>query len=1392
MRKNIKIFLLIVICSFLCVNKVKADTTNYSEGSIIKNSSDCTGSYCIVDNNNYLIIQARLNYLNVSDFENVGKTYYFVNTNAYNYLKNYDLNLIEISQFNSYSGENRYQNAINYLTNNYLNNETNGKDMLNKLTGFNDYTSVLIKDIEKTSGSTKGYRILLEPSLVISNVDNKNNTAVYTIKGIASKIETTLSTKLGTYYNQTIKVFDNNTSDSNSSLFNGSEDKCKGYNNQTLADYKVKCLYKMYNVDDYISKDGNYTCYSKTIDVKNGGIKCVNWDKNNEEEYIEKYSTYLCKTTISERKQNNIYGKKIIEETGTCKLYCKEKLSISFPGNISIPEQKGTYFAWPTTSLGGKYNMSVKTTLDCTIVDDGGATTSSATMIRTCAAGTYNHPTNPDKCISNATTAKVCDLRVTEQVGNTCYTLVNPSNTKVSTTETTNERICASGWTTVASSGNKACRISTNERICPSGYTATGQSGNNACRKTEKTNSRVCASGWVTQADGRCMTWDKKTPLDIPTTCYDGRQYVDSQCWRITTPAPVVGKSCSIYETPVGNGYCRHYYGASCPSGYALYNPTDGLCYKNTSSTYYTYSGGTCEPACKNSGGTQVNTSYCRGANYCCCRYAHVSYGTSSRYPTCPSGTYNVGGGFQNPTCYNDVPPTCPAGYSDNGNGTCSISGNEACGPGGGYHPYVNNELYGHSNGSGAYVDLRGKCHSDGNTGSCPNGTLYYYMAGPIPVYRCKNVCPSGYFYSNGQCLKDVYIGPTACPSGYSGSDCSKYVYSAKTECPSGYTKSGSACYKYQAKTECPSGYYKSGNSCLKNVEAYCGSQTNKNYNYAIVNGQKYCCSSGSVKTASYSSKCRSTSVTQNKICPYNDGKQYYTADNSSTSVCRLISNKNNITYTCPEGFTKNGTTCTNDCNGEVKEKFKTRIEEMLNNPKFESYLKVNDSNRKINDKLETYNIKTTLLNSDRQDGQLKSFTLESKYNVRMNENINRFYNKITNEVSDVNKTGYYDRGEGVISLTRTINTFGLNNKINDYKMEISDFKNVGIDDTFDDLLNGSSYICQYRITDKSNCKCPIGTKNEGDSVYNLSAYIKSENPKVIASNTDVTSSCVELQKKYCNYEIEEEYCKKDDGTKVNITDCIKNQTNKTYEEAYSTCEKENCKSNNNYCSKNCLYVDKQIGNTVYTIQKCNNNTEICGFYLHCIDEKETSQSYLDLVSQRVNTKNIVITLRNGLYNGNIDGVINNIESSIRSLDSNICGIKKNSKAVYREIDLENPFPGKSGEIRESGYNWKSEQIINEIITDNRGATTNQIYNKEPIYTITLTPQIINKIREYNKNNTYEELLKCNDNVCISDFIHGNDNSLKSMGILSGISNCTTLNASSSSSAFNSCYNENN
>ena len=527
-------------------------------------------------------------------------------------------------------------------------------------------------------------------------------------------------------------------------------------------------------------------------------------------------------------------------------------------------------------------------------------------------------------------------------------------------------------------------------------------------------------------------------------------------------------------------------------------------------------------------------------------------------------------------------------------------------------------------------------------------------------------------------------------------------------------------------------------------------------------------------------------------LIDFTDKGYYDTKPNSNDGECLLISTKPNATSNCPEGYIKNGNTCINPCTSEVKEKYLSRMKEKLKNPKFEAYLKVNDSDRKINDKLEIYNIGTVKeINISRNNNELKEFKLEVTYNVKMNENINRFYNKLTNDVSDINKSGYYNRGEGVISLKRTIKTFGLNNTINNYRLEINNFKNVGTDTTFDNLLNSNAYVCQYRITDKSNCKCPIGTKNEGNSVYNISAYINEKNPKVESSNTDVTNSCIELQEQYCNYDIEQEYCKKDDGEKVDITDCIKNK-NTTYEEAYNICEKEKCNPSNNYCTKNCTYIDKKINNTVYTIQKCNNNTEICGFYLHCIDEKETSQSYLDLVSQRVNTKNIVITLRNGLYNGNIDGVINNIESSIRSLDSNICGIKKNSKAVYREIDLENPFPGKSGEIRESGYNWKSEQIINEIITDNRGATTNQIYNKEPIYTITLTPQIINKIREYNKNNTYEELLKCNDNVCISDFIHGNDNSLKSMGILSGISNCTTLNASSSSSAFNSCYNENN
>lgn len=1420
MKKIIKIFVLL-ICAFLCAYKVKAEDTNYTEGIIISNNSVCTGTNCVYANNsNMIIIQARLYYLNVSDFENIGKTYYFVNTNAYNYLKNYNLNLIEITNFNSYNGDNRYTQAINYI-NTYLNNETNGKDMLNKLTGFNDYTSVLIKDIVTEVGKTQGYRILLEPALVVSNVNNKTNTAIFTIKGVASKDTTALSTKLGTYYNQAIKVFDNNVSDSNKKLFNGTEATCKTYNNQTLADYKIKCLYKMYNVDNYISKNGNYICYRKTVDISNGGMTCTNWDKNNEETYTEKYTSYSCKTTISERKLNNIYGKKIIEETGTCKLYCKEKLELSFPGNISMPKQKGTYFAWPTTTEGSNYKLIVKTTLDCTIVDDGGITTTAATMSRICTNGTY-HPDNPNLCISNQTYSKVCPDNTREvKVNNNsyCYVLSNPTgNTKNYVTKSTQ---------------------------CPYGYTPTGQTGNKACvKQIEQYSSKKCnatneveASKFTLGNDGKCSaTYGKPNICPSGFTYYSDTQTCAKVGVNIGCPPnygynPAMGTcvkttssnngcpnaddtnffglvciskeklKCENFGNvqDLGNKTCRHYISGSCPQNYTYDKQTQKCVRQSNScdSNYWYYAADTdpmSNSSCyyTNSYGKQQKKYGCRTFSAACytahsdaiyvdnmnafchtnqyhaydnkntcpsgCYYKKYTNGcnTSSKTqdPTCPPGTTLLRDASSNePMCYVDKSKVCPYGYTNEGRSddACIASIINSCPP-----EYMSNDS--------------GVCFTTANPDYCPEGYSNTGRNDNKCVAYSAASCPPGYStegrndgicvaYSTATC--DTNNGYT--PTGLSGSRaCKKYVSDYK---PKTCINNTSENYTKYSETE-----------CRMTVTPYCENGSE------VVNGK--CCVGNTVVDKvnnTKTGKCRSTTQTQNKVCPYDDpNKQYYT-ENSTSSICRLISTNNNIVYTCPSGFTLNGTTCINNCTSEVKEKFKSRIEEKLNNPQFSAYLKVDSSNRKINDKLETYNVKTTLLNSTRENGQLKGFKIENTYNVRMNESINRFYNKLTGEVSDSNRTGYFDRGEGVISLNRNSKTFGLNNTINNYYLEINNFKNIGIDTTFDNILNNSGYVCQYRITDKSNCKCPIGTKNDGDSVYNISAYINNQNPKVEASNADVTYSCIELQEKYCNYEIQQEYCKKDSEEKVNITDCIKNK-NTTYEEAYKICEKENCNPGNNYCTKNCVYIDKKINNTVYTIQKCNNSTEICGFYLHCIEDKETSQSYLDLVSQRLNTTNIVKSLRNGLN-------IENIESAIRGLDSSICGIKNNPKIVYREIDLNNPFPGKEGTSRDAGYNWKSDTIINEKITNNRGVTANQIYNKEPIYTITLTPQVIKEIRKYNDNNKYNDLLKCSDNVCISSFIHGNDNSLKTMGVLNGINNCTSLNTSSNLSSFDSCYN---
>ena len=89
----------------------------------------------------------------------------------------------------------------------------------------------------------------------------------------------------------------------------------------------------------------------------------------------------------------------------------------------------------------------------------------------------------------------------------------------------------------------------------------------------------------------------------------------------------------------------------------------------------------------------------------------------------------------------------------------------------------------------------------------------------------------------------------------------------------------------------------------------------------------------------------------------------------------------------------------------------------------------------------------------------------------------------------------------------------------------------------------------------------------------------------------------------------------------------------------------------------------------------------------------------------------------------------------------------------FRVISLDNPFPNRDGTSRLPGVNWlNKENYVYEYISNNRGVvyrTYNEwgrgasyspedMYNLvEPMYTVTLTPETMRKIRRYNGNYSY-------------------------------------------------------
>lgn len=90
--------------------------------------------------------------------------------------------------------------------------------------------------------------------------------------------------------------------------------------------------------------------------------------------------------------------------------------------------------------------------------------------------------------------------------------------------------------------------------------------------------------------------------------------------------------------------------------------------------------------------------------------------------------------------------------------------------------------------------------------------------------------------------------------------------------------------------------------------------------------------------------------------------------------------------------------------------------------------------------------------------------------------------------------------------------------------------------------------------------------------------------------------------------------------------------------------------------------------------------------------------------------------------------------------------------AIYRTIDLNNPFPN-----RTPGDNWNKNDNAKTYIENNRGAKTEDVYSLEPLYKIELDPAKIKEIRKDNKNvdyGSFDDLTCTNGENCKSSYLN--------------------------------------
>lgn len=375
-------------------------------------------------------------------------------------------------------------------------------------------------------------------------------------------------------------------------------------------------------------------------------------------------------------------------------------------------------------------------------------------------------------------------------------------------------------------------------------------------------------------------------------------------------------------------------------------------------------------------------------------------------------------------------------------------------------------------------------------------------------------------------------------------------------------------------------------------------------------------------------------------------------------------------------------------------------------------------------------------------DGKTITVNINRKYVIP--DNIYRYIDNTTKKSVDANKgtsnsTRYTDLGYGNLPVSTKAD------KKKTYQLQIKDIK-LGVNNIFGSLANEKTYTCNYKVNQNppnpGECKCPPGTKYSGKDLYEITA-----NEKL---------TCTEAQQKYCDGGTKwpddppnetPKYCK--DNHKISIESCV-NSSGKGYDYCY-----------NKYCGSSGPYncPGDLPGEDPMDVTGCVENAL----------KQNPGASITDILKHCQNT---------------------------------VCpGKTPDPLFIYRTINLDNPFPSKNlnkgvagfnldvNSGRYPGTNWNSRDLVQSKILNNRKATGNKLYNKKPIYIITLDPSRLRAVKKYNRSQAsgYADFtLNCygkdiNGNMdgskCISSFLRSNS-------ILTG-GTC----ASGSSAGFDSCLN---